>query len=204
MTELKRPKLKDVSKFIKSNKDTNFLQFFDSNNTEIFQKLRHRYNDVYNNIINGFSHLRLFTKHLKKMIDASQTSADEYLKIVKEYRNEEPTLNINNGGLQHNNNDITLTNINLPDSFNNNNNSESKSDGNIDTINIQRKTDIDAFAEVFEFERRMSILLVTFWNKMNKEVYTPLYLFRKNLSWRIEEDNKLDNLSKGDIKEDII
>ena len=189
------PKLRSVDKLTKNSKEVDFLEFFDSRSTKIFQNVRHRYHDVYNTVIDGFSHLRLFTKHLKKMIDASLLSANEYAKIVKEYRNEEPTLLIN-----HTNNDTI--NVHLPDNFvNNNNELKSNINNNIDD-SIPKKTDIDAFAEVFEFERRMSILLVTFWNRMTKEVYEPLYLYRKHAITKIEKLHEniiieYDKLIKG-------
>ena len=41
---------------------------------------------------NGISHLKLFTKHLKNIIDAQQLSSDSCLSIVEQYREEEPTL----------------------------------------------------------------------------------------------------------------
>ena len=77
----------------KSQKDVDFLKFFDATKSNLYPTVRHRYNQLTNIAANGISHLKLFTKHLKNIIDAQQLSSDSCLNIVEQYRQEEPTLN---------------------------------------------------------------------------------------------------------------
>ena len=72
--------------------DINFLTFFDSSQSNLYSTVRHRYNQLITVTTTGMSHLKLFTKHLKSVIDAQQISSDSCLQIVEQYRTEEPTL----------------------------------------------------------------------------------------------------------------
>eukprot|EP00486_Rosalina_sp_Unknown_P016936 CAMPEP_0201594596 /NCGR_PEP_ID=MMETSP0190_2-20130828/191862_1 /ASSEMBLY_ACC=CAM_ASM_000263 /TAXON_ID=37353 /ORGANISM="Rosalina sp." /LENGTH=751 /DNA_ID=CAMNT_0048054267 /DNA_START=23 /DNA_END=2282 /DNA_ORIENTATION=+ len=164
------PKLKDVSKICKTHKDIDFLCFFDATKSNLYPTVRHRYNQLIEVSANGISHLKLFTKHLKSIIDAQQTSSDECLRIVDQYRAEEPTLK-NVSGF------VKLTDeaaVKLP--------SEQKSDVSA----LHRKTDMDAFSDIFGFERNMANLLVMYWTRLNQEVYQPLYEYRKNAVTKLE------------------
>merc|ERR1719334_1838344 len=86
------PKLKDVNRLCRNQKDTDFLTFFDTNKTNLYPSVRHRYNQLIDVTANGISHLKLFTKHLKSIIDAQQLSSNSCLDIISQYREEEPTL----------------------------------------------------------------------------------------------------------------
>ena len=68
------------------------MNFFDSTKSNLYPSVRHRYNQLIDVTANGISHLKLFTKHLKHIIDAQQLSSDSCLSIVEQYREEEPTL----------------------------------------------------------------------------------------------------------------
>eukprot|EP00484_Ammonia_sp_Unknown_P026669 CAMPEP_0197036380 /NCGR_PEP_ID=MMETSP1384-20130603/13903_1 /TAXON_ID=29189 /ORGANISM="Ammonia sp." /LENGTH=651 /DNA_ID=CAMNT_0042466557 /DNA_START=22 /DNA_END=1977 /DNA_ORIENTATION=+ len=163
------PKLKSVLKLCKNQKDVDMTEFFDANQSSLYPTVRHRYNQLLDIVANGIGHLKLFTKHLKNVLDAQQLSANTCLQIVEQYREEEPTLKASAGGF------VTMADeaaVTLPGSF-----AEQKSGDAVS--DVIRKTDIDAFTDVFGFERNMAKLDVLYWNRMNSEVYEPLYEYRK-------------------------
>eukprot|EP01083_Nonionella_stella_P092308 258372_1 len=168
------PKLRDVTKICKSAKDVDFTRFFDSNQTNLYISVRHRYNQLIDITADGISHLKLFTKFLKNILDAQQASSESCLAIVENYREEEPTLNT--AGFAKISDEVSVSSPS--------HHSDQKSGDNSDLLH--RKTDFDAFSDIFAFERNMAQLLVMYWKRLNSEVYEPLYEYRKSAITKLE------------------
>lgn len=88
-----KPTLKSVSKLCAS-KDVDFLTFFNSKNSCLYESVRHRFTQLNIIVLGGLGHMTLFVKYLQKIIAAQKQSADVCLQIVEDYRDEEPTLSI--------------------------------------------------------------------------------------------------------------
>eukprot|EP01084_Bolivina_argentea_P174542 302334_1 len=186
------PKLKDVIKICRGSKDVNFLEFFDSSKCELYGSVRHRYDELIKIVAEGVSHLKLFTKFLQQIISAQETSQNSCLNIIEQYKEEEPTLS---------NAAIVSSFVKLQDETSVQLPSEDKTD----ISHLHKKTDIDVFADIFQFERNMSKLLVMYYHRLNTEIYLPLYEYRKTCISKLESiqeyvSEKYDKLQKFAIK----
>lgn len=159
-----------------------FTQLFDPSQTEYYANLRHKYNILYENARSQFEHLRLFTKHLKKMTEKNRGHYAQLKEDLLEYRREEPTLqpirhSVTN--LISNTSDDEIS-LRLPGDFD---------DGRVSPLNAPqgKKTTEDVLGDVYNYDWKLANLGAIFYSRMNNEILQPITEFRKQYQQKLHK-----------------